>query len=107
VIDLSFLTLRNILLWIGGWSLLGFLIMGEDKDLAKSQKDSLLPERISERTLHELALIGGFAGIVLGSKVFHHKTAKPAFWPPVGAAIVLWIVLLVWLLQDGLLQVTI
>lgn len=92
---------------MGGWSLLGFLVMGEDKDLAKSQEGSLHPKRISERTLHEVALIGGFAGVILGSKVFHHKAAKPSFSPPVGVAIVLWIVLLTFLLREGLLQVAI
>lgn len=94
VFDLSFLTLWNILLWTGAWSVIGFLLMGEDKSLARNQAESRHPHRISERTLHEVALIGGFLGIILGARIFRHKTAKLIFWWPIVVATILWLTLL-------------
>jgi uncharacterized membrane protein YsdA (DUF1294 family) len=79
--------------------------MGEDKDQAVMQEELEHKERISESTLHEVALIGGFPGIIAGAKVFGHKTSKVSFWPPVGASVVLWAVLLFYLAQTGLLPI--
>jgi uncharacterized membrane protein YsdA (DUF1294 family) len=84
--DLSAITPLDLILWDAGWSLVAFLLMGVDKAQARAQVD-----RISERTLHEVALIGGFAGIIGGGFFFHHKTSKGNFWLPVGVAVVLWI----------------
>lgn len=106
MLDLSFLTLRNILIWIGAWSLIGFVVMGEDKSLAKWQEGKPHPERVSERTLHEIALVGGFLGIIAGAKVFSHKKSKESFWPPVGASIVLWLILFACLIENGALPIT-
>lgn len=95
----TLLTIRNLLLWLGGWSLLGFVLMGEDKDLAVTQRESWRNERISERTLHEVALVGGFPGIILAAKVFHHKTLKTSFWGPVAIAVFMWGILFVAILR--------
>ena len=35
--------------------------------------------RISESTLHVVALIGGWPGALIAQKVFHHKSRKPSF----------------------------
>jgi uncharacterized membrane protein YsdA (DUF1294 family) len=35
--------------------------------------------RVPERTLHLLALVGGFPGAWLGRRAFRHKTRRPAF----------------------------
>ena len=35
--------------------------------------------RISERTLHVAAFVGGWPGALLGQRVFHHKTQKRTF----------------------------
>ncbi len=56
----------------------GICAMGGDKLLAVISWD-----RISERTLHIIALLGGFWGIIFGAFLFHHKTSKREFWPPV------------------------
>ena len=80
--------------------------MGEDKDQAKNQKEAVRQERISEKTLYEVALAGGFAGIIMGAKVYDHKTSKLSFWPPVGASVLLWIVVLSILVRDGLVALT-
>jgi uncharacterized membrane protein YsdA (DUF1294 family) len=70
---------------------IGFILMGVDKVVAIAN----LGDRISERTLHFVAVLGGFWGIILGGVLFHHKTSKRSFWPPVGAAAILWIILIV------------
>ena len=59
--------------------------MGEDKNQAITES-----ERIRERTLHELALIGGFLGIIIGGCLFHHKTRKTRFWLPVALSVGVW-----------------
>jgi len=41
--------------------------------------------------LHIIALLGGFWGIIVGAFLFHHKTSKREFWPPVLFAAALWI----------------
>jgi uncharacterized membrane protein YsdA (DUF1294 family) len=35
--------------------------------------------RTSERTLHVLALMGGWPGALIAQRVFRHKSAKPSF----------------------------
>jgi uncharacterized membrane protein YsdA (DUF1294 family) len=50
-------------------SLLGFTIMGYDKSAAKKQG-----QRIAERTLFIIAIIGGSLGIFFGMQFFRHKT---------------------------------
>jgi uncharacterized membrane protein YsdA (DUF1294 family) len=76
-----------------GWIILagvaGFLTMGYDKLRSKFRKG-----RLPEKTLWMIALVGGFCGIVLGSIVFHHKTKKRRFWPPVIASTMIWVVLI-------------
>jgi uncharacterized membrane protein YsdA (DUF1294 family) len=55
-------------------SLIGFAAMGADKSRARRNQ-----WRIPERTLLLLAAIGGAAGILLGMRVFRHKTRHPRF----------------------------
>lgn len=93
MIDLSFLTPLNLILWTGLWDLFGFALMGYDKHLAVSQEHGRHQDRVSERTLHEIALVGGFIGIIAGARMFHHKVSKASFWGPVVAAILIWGVL--------------
>src|SRR2546425_12314502 len=54
----------------------GIVAMGGDKLLAVIGWD-----RISERTLHIIALLGGFWGIIVGAFLFHHKTSKSSGLP--------------------------
>jgi uncharacterized membrane protein YsdA (DUF1294 family) len=55
---------------------------GIDKQRAAENLD-----RISERTLHLLALVGGWPGAVLGQQIFRHKSQKVSF------RLVLWLIL--------------
>jgi uncharacterized membrane protein YsdA (DUF1294 family) len=60
--------------------------MGYDKLKSKMKKS-----RISEKNLWIAAFVGGFLGVIAGAIVFHHKVSKSSFWPPVIAAMALWI----------------
>ena len=51
-----------------------FVLYGIDKRRAARQQP-----RISERTLHLVALAGGWPGAWLGQRVFHHKTERFMF----------------------------
>jgi uncharacterized membrane protein YsdA (DUF1294 family) len=61
-------------------------MMGADKIAARTRRN-----RIRERTLWLLSLLGGFGGIILGGILFQHKTAKPSFWLPVLVAAAIWV----------------
>jgi uncharacterized membrane protein YsdA (DUF1294 family) len=63
--------------------------MAEDKSQAQRQEKLAKRERISEKTLHEVALLGGFPGIIMGAWTFSHKVSKPSFWPPVVLSIII------------------
>ncbi len=51
-----------------------FVAFGWDK--WKAGRDG---QRIPEKTLHLLAVFGGWPGAVLGQQLFRHKTVKPVF----------------------------
>lgn len=70
-------------------SIAGFICMGLDKSRARKNT-----WRIPERTLLSLAVLGGAAGILLGMRVFRHKTKHVRF---------IWIVPLLLIVQVGLL----
>jgi len=67
-----------MLIWLGYsylvLSVFTLLVYGKDKWAAKRQW-----RRTPEKTLHLLALIGGWPGAVLGQKLFRHKTQKHSF----------------------------
>jgi uncharacterized membrane protein YsdA (DUF1294 family) len=79
-------------LWdlVAGWlalsGLLGFFLMGFDKQRAREAG-----RRTPERTFFTLALIGGTFGILLGSLVFHHKTKKDSFIGIILVCAALWL----------------
>ncbi len=55
-------------------SLVTFVAYGFDK--RRAQKDG---RRVPEKTLHLMALFGGWPGALAGQKVFRHKTQKVSF----------------------------
>lgn len=55
-------------------SLITLVLYAVDKLAAKKRT-----QRISERTLHLVALLGGWPGALLGQILFHHKTKKQPF----------------------------
>src|SRR5690606_29986534 len=55
-------------------SLVSFVAYGWDKRRAK-----LAQRRVPERTLHWLAVLGGWPGAMAGQRTFRHKTQKTSF----------------------------
>jgi len=65
-------------------SLVCFIAYGLDKQRAGNGG-----RRVSERTLHLLAFLGGWPGALIGQRQFRHKTQKVSF------RIVFWLVVVV------------
>ena len=67
-----------MLVWLGYsylvLSIITLLVYGKDKWAAKRQA-----WRTPERTLHLLALLGGWPGALVGQKLFSHKKSKISF----------------------------
>ncbi len=64
----------KIVLVIGIWNVIVFLIYGTDKYLAKCGS-----RRISEKTLFTTAALLGGVGAFLGMQLFRHKTKHTSF----------------------------
>jgi len=77
--------------WIAFWSVVTFCAYGWDKLQAK--RDAW---RVPEKTLHALALVGGFVGGWVGMFLFRHKTRKPVFKVILAASTVIWVA--IWIL---------
>lgn len=71
---------------------LGYLLMSlvtcavyaADKSAARKRR-----HRVPERTLHLLALLGGWPGALLAQRLLRHKTSKPRFLRMTGLAALL------------------
>ena len=61
-------------IWFGVMSIGTLVAYGVDK-----RRAILEGQRIPERTLHILSLLGGWPGAILGQKMFRHKTVKKSF----------------------------
>lgn len=84
---LSSAVIGNLLIaWTLVLSVLSFAFMGVDKAAAKLRKN-----RIRERSFWIASFAGGALGVVFGGIVFRHKVAKKGFWPPVLAAMLIWL----------------
>jgi uncharacterized membrane protein YsdA (DUF1294 family) len=59
---------------VGLMSPVAFAAYGWDKRRARQEG-----RRVSEKTLHLLALFGGWPGALAGQKTFRHKTQKVSF----------------------------
>ncbi len=79
-------------------SVLTFIAYSLDKQAAKKND-----QRIPEKTLHVLALIGGWPGALVAQKMLRHKTIKKEFQIIFWATVVLNALVIFWLLlsEDG------
>ncbi len=59
--------------------------------------------RIPEATLMGVAAVGGSLGVLLGMRLFRHKTRHPKFYLGVPALLVLHLALLGWLIWQNYL----
>lgn len=66
--------IKNIIIYLVGINIMGFLIMGIDKWKAKKGM-----WRIPENTLFLFAFLGGGIGTIAGMYTFRHKTKKMKF----------------------------
>ena len=86
--------MENRLIFFGIWiffaSLVSFALCAYDKTGAVKGG-----ARVAEKTLLISALIGGAPGLLLGMKLFRHKTKKQSFQAGLGVILLLQIVLLV------------
>jgi uncharacterized membrane protein YsdA (DUF1294 family) len=75
--------------WLGGTSLVAFLLFGYDKWQAVRRGG-----RVAESTLCLVSALGGWPGGLLGIAVFRHKSAKGSFQLKFAAAFAVWVALL-------------
>ena len=75
-------------------SAVGFVLMGFDKLSAKVDS-----ERVPELLFFLISLAGGFAGVVLGVFVFHHKISKRSFQFKIGVGAAISILILLGLVR--------
>lgn len=93
--------------WLTGWnryltgnlalSAVTLLYFGWDK-LQARMFQSEARQRIPEKLLFTLILLGGWLGGWLGMFLFWHKVRKTAFWVVLGASTVLHLALMIWFL---------
>lgn len=89
------------MIWLIAWtalvtvtSLLSFALYGWDKRQARRAE-----ARIPEKTLHLLALVGGWPGAWAAQRTFRHKTRKRSFQLIFWATVLLHIAAVVFVFQ--------
>jgi len=65
---------QTLILYFIAINILAFILFGADKIKSVHKK-----QRIRERTLYILALVGGSAGALIAMSFFRHKTKKLSF----------------------------
>ena len=80
--------------WLGLINTVTFLIFGVDKLLAKHPR---FRQRVPEKNLLLLAVVGGSVGALLGMWTFHHKTRHWYFRYGIPAILVVQLALAGWL----------
>ena len=76
----------------------GFLMMGIDKNRARKRLN-----RIREKSLFTVAIIGGSIGSYVGMQVFRHKTKHVSFMLGIPMIIVLQGLLALYIWRNGML----
>lgn len=84
--------MKYLLIYLAAINIIGMAIMAIDKGKAKRQSN-----RISEKTLFTVALVGGSIGVKLGMELFRHKTKHNKFVYGIPAIIILQLALLIYI----------
>jgi len=66
-----------------------FILVYIDKQKAVKHK-----WRISEKNYFIISILGGCLGMLLGMKLFHHKTKHPTFYIGIPLILITWIIIL-------------
>lgn len=66
-----------------------FILVYIDKQKAVKHK-----WRISEKNYFIISILGGCLGMLLGMKIFHHKTKHPTFYIGIPLILITWIIIL-------------
>ncbi|XQU07475.1 DUF1294 domain-containing protein [Halomonas sp. LY9] len=69
-----------LLAWYATASVITYVLYAWDKRAAIKKR-----QRVSEKTLHWLALVGGWPGAWCAQQQLRHKTQKPAFGASIGS----------------------
>lgn len=77
------------------WNIIVFLVMGYDKSQSRKRG-----QRVPEKILLVMALLGGGMESFSGSRFFHHKTQKTAFKILLPVGFIIAVVLMFYLLKD-------
>lgn len=88
------LSLRQVLIiFLVLMNITAFIVCGEDKLKAVNHA-----RRISEKMLWFLALVGGSVGVLVGMRIFRHKTKKLSFQAMLAIIILaqIWLVSRLW-----------
>ena len=84
--------MKYFLIYFGLITLIGFMAMFLDKQLAKKEK-----MRIPESRLFRIAILGGSLGVLLGMYTFRHKTLHKQFTIGIPAILIAQIALAVFI----------
>ena len=84
--------MKYFLIYFGLITLIGFMAMFLDKQLAKKEK-----MRIPESRLFRIAILGGSLGVLLGMYTFRHKTLHKQFTIGIPAILITQIALVVFI----------
>ena len=84
--------MKYFLIYFGLITLIGFMAMFLDKQLAKKEK-----MRIPESRLFRIAILGGSLGVLLGMYTFRHKTLHKQFTIGIPAILIAQIALVVFI----------
>jgi uncharacterized membrane protein YsdA (DUF1294 family) len=77
-------------------SAVAFVAYARDKSAARNRR-----RRMPERTLHLIALVGGWPGAVAAQRFLRHKSKKPSFQVVFWATVLLNTVSLAWFISLG------
>lgn len=77
------------------WNIIVFLVMGYDKSQSRKRG-----QRVPEKVLLLMSLLGGGIGAFSGSRFFHHKTQKTAFKIVLPLGFIIAVVLMFYFLKE-------
>jgi uncharacterized membrane protein YsdA (DUF1294 family) len=80
--------MKPIIIYLIIINIIAVLVFAVDKAKAKNQK-----QRVPEKILHLLELLGGVFGILITMYVIHHKSSKWQYY------IITYIILIAWILS--------